>query len=558
MKHLLIAASFLVLSVNALAVPDRAELQKMAARFVPTRLSADISGLSKGDRAATAKLVQAAELVNQLFITQVWSGNAALYKQLQADTTPLGKARLSYYWLNKGPWSNLDKDAVFVPGAPAVKPPGANFYPEDMTKDEFEAWVAKLPKNEQDQAKGFFTVIHRGADRKLTMVPYSQEYQKPLADLNALLKQAAALTDNESLRKFLNLRADAFLSNDYYASDVAWMDMDAPVDVTIGPYEVYQDDIFNYKAAFEAYVNIKDKKETDKLDFFAGRLQEVENNLPIDPEYRNPKLGASSPIRVVNQVIAAGDGAHGVQTSAYNLPNDERVINEKGSKRVMLKNVQEAKFKNILTPISKVVLSKRSQSDVSFDSFFTHILAHELSHGIGPHQIKVGGRETTARQELKELHSAIEEAKADITGLFMLQYLFDHGTGGKLKSGLAEERRLYTTYLASSFRSLRFGIQEAHGKGTALQMNYFLDQKAFQPEKDGTFSIDLPAMKDAVKGLTRVLMTLEAKGDYAEAKKFLDRMAVIRPETQKALDRLKSIPTDIFPIAVTAEKLRAR
>ena len=204
------------------------------------------------------------------------------------------------------------------------------------------------------------------------------------------------------------------------------MDLDAPLDITIGPYETYNDEIFGYKAAFEAYVNLRDDAETAKLRFFADHLQEVENNLPIDPKYRNPKLGASSPIRVVNEVFDAGDGAHGVQTAAYNLPNDERVVTLKGSKRVMLKNVQEAKFHSTLEPIAKRVLSPASQKDLSFDSFFTHILAHELSHGIGPHQITVGGRATTPRQELKELYSAIEEAKADVTGLFMLQHLYDH------------------------------------------------------------------------------------------------------------------------------------
>ena len=241
-----------------------------------------------------------------------------------------------------------------------------------------------------------------------------------------LLREAAALTDNASLKKFLTLRADAFLSNDYYASDIAWMDLNAPLDITIGPYETYNDELFGYKAGFEAYITIRDDTESDRLKIVASHLQEVENNLPIDPRYRNPKLGASAPIRVVNEVFAAGDGAHGVRTAAFNLPNDERVVHEKGSARVMLKNVQEAKFASILTPIASRVLPKAAQGGLSFNYFFTHILAHELSHGIGPHQIQVAGRATTPRKELKELYSAIEEAKADVTGLFMLEYLYDH------------------------------------------------------------------------------------------------------------------------------------
>src|SRR5437899_10027647 len=241
--------------------------------------------------------------------------------------------------------------------------------------------------------------------------------------------------------------------------------------------------MFGDKAAVQAYVNLLDDKERAKLKFFADHMQEIENNLPIDPKYRNPKIGADSPIRVVNEIFSAGDGNHGVQTAAYNLPNDERVVQQKGSKRVMLKNVQEAKFKSILTPISKRMLPAAAQSDLSFDSFFTHILAHEMTHGIGPHSIHVQGRSTSVRQELKELYSAIEEAKADITGLFMLQYFYDHGM---LPGGVENERRLYTTFLASSFRTLRFGLKEAHARGMAVQFNYLEDKGAFVASPDGT------------------------------------------------------------------------
>src|SRR6185295_11338641 len=230
----------------------------------------------------------------------------------------------------------------------------------------------------------------------------------------------------------------------------------------------------------------------------ADHLQDVENNLPIDAHYRNPKLGALAPIRVVNEVISAGDGAHGVRTAAYNLPNDERVVREKGSKRVMLKNVQEAKFRANLVPIAGRVLGKAAQADLSFDSFFTHIVAHEMSHGIGPHQITVGGRATTPRQELKELYSAIEEAKADVSGLFMLQYMFDRNL---LPGGADAERKLYTSFLASSFRTLRFGLHEAHGKGMALQFNYLREKGAFVANSDGTFAVEFGKIKSAVRDL---------------------------------------------------------
>ena len=543
MRHLL------VLLAAAAVMPDLNQLTQMSARFAPVTLKYDAAALSTGDRQALPKLVEAAHVLNHLFLDQLWSGNRELYAKLQRDTTPLGKGRLRYFWLNKGPWSDLDDHTAFVPGVPARKPAGANFYPPDMTREEFEAWVKALPAPERERALGFFTVVRRDVNKQLRLLPYSKEYAADLGKAAGLLREAAALTDNASLKKFLTLRAEAFLSNDYYASDVAWMDLDAPLDITIGPYETYNDELFGYKAGFEAYITIRDEAETNKLKTVAAHLQEVENHLPLDERYRNPKLGASAPIRVVNEVYASGDGAHGVRTAAFNLPNDERVISEKGSARIMLKNIQEAKFASTLIPIAARVLTPGSREDLSFSYFFTHILAHELSHGIGPHQIEVAGRATTPRQELKELYSAIEEAKADITGLFMLEYLYDH----KLMDGPGYERPLYTTYLASAFRSVRFGVTEAHGKGMALQFNYLLDKGAFTLDAAGTFAVDVPKMKSAVRDLTHDLLTIEAEGNYAGAKRMLDTLAVIRPAMQKALDGLKDLPTDIDPVNESRE-----
>ncbi len=531
-----------LLAATAL-MPDLAQLKRMSARFAPVKIAYDASRLSPGDQKALAKLIEAARELNPLFMDQLWSGDRALYAQLQKDTTPLGKERLHYFWLNKGPWSDLDGHTAFIPGVPERKPLGANFYPEDMKREEFESWVRTLDPAVRGQAEGFFTLIRRDSAHRLTAVPYSQAYAAELTKIGGLLREAAALTDNASLKKFLTLRADAFHSNDYYASDLAWMDLDAPLDITFGPYETYNDELFGYKAAFEAYITIRDDAETDRLKRFASRLQEVENNLPIDPRYRNPKLGAAAPIRVVNEVFAAGDGAHGIRTAAFNLPNDERIVHEKGSKRVMLKNIQEAKFRTILTPIAARVLAKADQPHLSFDAFFAHILAHELSHGIGPQQIQVAGRATTPRLEMKNLYGTIEEAKADVTGLFMMQYLYDHG----LPHSADAERQLYATFLASTFRSVRFGLTEAHGRGIALQFNYLTDKGAFVAHPDGTFSVDYTKVKDAVRDLAHDLLTLEAQGDYNGAKRMLDTLAVIRPPLQRALDRLKDLPTDIDP-----------
>lgn len=524
------------------------QLEQMSARFAPVDLKVDISRLSPQDRQALPRLIEAARVINVIFLRQVWAGNPALLDRLKLDTSPLGKARLAHFMLNKGPWSDLDEHQAFLPGVPTRKPLGAGFYPENMTKADFEKWVATLPPKERGEAEGFFTVIGRDGAGGLRAMPYSDAYKPELQACARLLRDAAKLTTNVTLKRFLETRAKAFLTNDYYESDVAWMDLDAPIDITIGPYETYNDEIFGYKAGFEAYVNIRDDAETAKLRFFGDHMQEVENMLPIDPKYRNPKLGGLSPIRVVNQIIASGDGDHGVKTAAYNLPNDERVIREKGSKRVMLRNVQEAKFKASLMPISKTVLAPEAVASLSFDSFFTHILAHEMSHGIGPNKVTVAGRESNPRQELKELYGAIEEAKADTLGLFMLQHFYDKGHIAH------DEKRLYTTFLASSFRTLRFGIHEAHGKGMALQFNY-LQQKGAFVYKNGTWDVDQTKIRGAVRDLAHDLLTLEATGDYAGAKKMLDTLALMNPDMAATLKKVEAVPVDIQPAFVTADQL---
>ena len=531
--------------------PDAAALQKMTARFAPVDIGADVASLPAGERRALAKLVEAGRVIDALYLRQVWGGNEAIMLGLMEDPSPLGRARLHEFLVNKGPWSELDHNAPFLPGVP-TRPEGANFYPAGATKADVEAWLASLPDGDRTQATGFFTTIRRDPAGRLRIVPYSAEYQGELARAAELLRDAAALTADPTLRRFLTSRADAFLSNDYYASDVAWMELDSAIEPTIGPYEVYGDEWFNYKAAFEAFITVRDAAESAKLARFGSELQDIENHLPIPEALRNPRLGTMAPIRVVNVVLAAGDGNHGVQTAAYNLPNDERVIREKGSKRVMLKNMQDAKFAKVLLPISKVVLAPADQQSVSFDAFFTHILMHELMHGLGPHDITVAGRATTVRQELKETYSSLEEAKADVSGLFALQYLVDKGTLDR-----SMERAMYTTFLASAFRSIRFGVDEAHGRGIAIQLNSLLDAGAFTVAADGTFAVDAAKIKPAVAQLTRDIMLVEARGDYAAAKKMIETLAVVRPEVRRALDRLGHVPVDIEPRFVTAAQLEA-
>lgn len=538
-------------TATAAPPPDAAALEQQSARFAPVDIGADLSSMPANERHAIAELVRAAEVLDTLYLRQVWAGNGPLLYELAADNSPLGRARLRALRINKGPWSRLDQNASFIPGVP-LKPPAANFYPLDATKAEVEQWFAALPPAEREVAQGFFTTIRRGPDGKLRALPYSVEYQSELQLAAEHLRRAAKLTEQPSLARFLERRAAALLSNDYYESDVAWLELDASIDPTFGPYEVYEDEWFNAKAAFEAYINVRDEAATARLARLGHELQDIENHLPIEPALRNPKLGGLAPIRVVNVVFSAGQGNDGVQSAAYNLPNDERITRDKGTKRVMLKNNQEAKFNMVLLPIAQKTLVPGTQTEVSFDAFFTHILMHELMHGLGPHNITVGGRATTVRAALEDRYSAIEEAKADVSGLYALQRLVDRGV---LDKGL--ERTMYTTFLASIFRSIRFGVTEAHGKANALELNYLLDQGAVRATPEGRFAVDRAKIKPAIIALTRELMTLQGHGDRARAQGLLDRLGVVRPEVQRALDRLSDVPVDIEPRFTTAARLRA-
>jgi Peptidase family M49 len=537
----------MLLAAPALAapLPDEAALKKVAGRFAPVELAVDLTKLTPNEQKVLGKLVAAAKIMDALFLLQVSADNQPLLLDLAADNSPLGRARLHNFLLFKGPWNRLEHDAPFLPGV-GPKPPEANFYPAGATKAAVESWQKSLSEKERAAAVGFYTTIRKSPSGSFVVVPYSLEYQGELARASELLREAAALADDPTLRKFLSSRADAFVSNDYYASDVAWMQLTSRVEPTIGPYEVYEDDWFNAKAAFEAFINVRDDAETDKLARFSAELQDIENHLPIDAALKNPKLGASAPIRVVNELYCAGDAAHGVQTAAYNLPNDERIEKELGTKRVMLKNVQEAKFEKVLRPIARVVLGPADQKNVAFDVFFTHILMHELMHGLGPHMV---GKQTV-RELMQDSYSALEEAKADISGLFAMQLLVDKGVLPKTM-----ERTMYTTYLASSFRSIRFGATEAHARGQAMQLNWLVDKGGVVIGKDGTFAVDPGHIKAAVTSLTTEILTLQGRGDRAGAQQLLQKMAVIRPPIQALLDRLKDVPIDIEPRFVSADKL---
>ncbi len=517
-----------------------ADVERRLAQFAPVPLSADLSPLTAEDRQVLDKLVEAARLMNEIFLRQVWTGNPEMRRQLEGYQGEHADAARQYFTINFGPWDRLAERQPFIGDQP--HPPGAGYYPEDMTKEEFETWIAQHPEAKE----GFtstVTVIRRGENRDLAAVPYSREYAEWLKPAARLLREAAALTSNASLEKFLELRAAAFDSDDYYASDLAWMDLDAPVEVTIGPYETYEDEIFGYKAAFEAFVTVNLPQESGALALYKQRLPWLESNLPIPEEHKNLNRGTESPIRVVDVVYSAGDTRAGVQTTAFNLPNDERVREAKGSKKVLLRNTMRAKYDRILIPIAERVLDPAQVKDVSFDAFLNEVLHHELSHGLGPGTITVNGRKTEVRLELKELFSTLEEAKADVMGVYNILALIDR------KEMPAELRRtLEPTYVAGLFRAARFGVDEAHGQGVVAQFNYLLQKGALEIDGNSRVRAVSEKFPGAIRELLHDMLMLQAAGDYAGTKRFLDTYGKATQPILDAIARLADVPVDIRPM----------
>jgi peptidase M49-like protein len=551
MRAALLSSLVTAAVVAAAPQPGLPELKAAADQLIPTPIRVELGGLSASERKTLARLVQAARVMDPLFLRQSWAGSEPWLVKLARDTTPLGQARLRLFLLNQGPWDRLAHDAPFLPGVPA-KPASGNFYPAGATKEDVSRWRSTLSPQERARADSFFTTIRRAPDGSFTIVPYSLEYQGELARAAELLREAASATQQPALRSFLEKRAAALLNDDYVESDVAWMQLETSIDPTFGPYETYEDEWFNQKAAFEAYITVVDAKETEKLKRFSSQLQGLENALPMEDRFKNPKIGALAPIRVVNSVFASGDANRGVQTAAYNLPNDERTVAAHGSKRILLRNVDLAKFDKTLVPIAKIAIAPDLVKSVQFDPFFTQILMHELMHGIGPQRIVLNGRETTPRVELQELSATIEECKADVVGIWAMQRLVSQG---QLPAGMG--KTLGPTVLAGMFRSIRFGLNEAHGKGTAVQLNWLLDAGAFKVAPDGRFTLVAEKLGPAIESLARELLTVEATGDKARAKALLDRLVTNRPETQRLLSRLGKVPVDVAPRYLIAEALEA-
>lgn len=518
------------------AVPD---LGARVAAFVPTTLDPSLAHLDATEQAVLGKLVEVARIMDGLFTQQA----APCRDQLAAriGDLPAGdrEAAQRYLAINRGPWDRRFELEPWFGAWP--HPAGANFYPLDLTDAE-----KKFIADPANGLNGEFSVIRRDAAGGLVKVPYSQYFADGLGRAAALLREAAALTNNASLKAFLEARAAAFLSDDYYQSDMLWMDLDSPVEITVGPYETYEDGLFGFKASFEAFVTVTDPVESGRLAKFKHELPWLEMQLPIADADKNPNRGSESPIRVVDEAYSAGDTRAGVQTIAFNLPNDERVREAKGSKKVLLRNVMNAKFEQILVPIAKELLEPDQLADLTAESFFLHTLWHEMSHGLGPGRITKDGRQTEVRLELKDTFSTLEEAKADAMGEWDIFVLARAGKGYFPE---AIYRQQSATYLAGLFRSVRFGIGEAHGKANAIQYNYLVAKGAIGYDaKTGRFRVDAAVFEKAIAELVGDICTIQARGDYAGSQAFIAKYGVLTPELEGALAKLGHIPVDICPV----------
>jgi hypothetical protein len=514
-----------------------ADVAQRMAQLAPTVIDYDHSLLDDNERQVVAKLIEASKQIDEIYWRQVSEKNPSLRGQLARQ----GGAAYAYFVANKGPWDRLKGDEPFI--GTEKKPAGTAFYPPDMTKEELEKYLAAHPEA-KDALQGLFTVVRRDG-AKLVGVPYSTYYKDLLDQAATHLREAANISNDGPLKRYLMLRADAFKSGDYRESDMAWMDLTGNIEVVIGPYEVYEDNLFNYKASFESFVTVVDKPESAKLSAYAHALPDMERNLPEPEQYKNPNRGSESPIKVVQELYTAGDARRGVQTAAFNLPNDEVVREKKGSKKVLLKNVMDAKFRQSGKPIAMRVLDPSLTSLVSFDAFFNHVLFHELSHGLGPGFLTQpdGSKRVEVRIPLKELYSTIEECKADVLGVWNLLYAQKHGLVTAF-----DEKQLFATYAGLMFRSTRFGVGEAHGRGTAIQWNWLRERGAVTPAAGGKYTVDFAKARDAVRDLATELLTIEATGDYARAKTLLDRYGKETPEMTAVNATLKDIPVDITPV----------
>lgn len=496
--------------------------------YDPVELTSDLSAFSDNQKTMLSLLIDASKIMDDLFWKQAFSGDKAAFLADYSDAEIAKFADINY-----GPWDRLNGDAAFLKGFDS-KPEGAEFYPHDMTKEEFQ-------QQEFADKDGLYSLVKRKEDGSLYTVPYSEAYKAELSKAAELLRQAAELADNEEFANYLTLRADALLSNDYYASDMAWMDMKTnPVELVIGPIETYEDQLFGYRAAFESYVLLKDMAWSERLAKFAQFLPELQKGLPVPAEYKAEMPGSDADLNAYDVIYYAGHSNAGSKTIAINLPNDERVQLAKGTRRLQLKNAMRAKFDQILLPIADELISPEQRDHITFDAFFANTMFHEVAHGLGIKNTLDGS--STVRAALKEHASALEEGKADILGLYMVQNLLEKG---EITEGVLED--YYVTFMAGIFRSVRFGASSAHGKANMIRFNFFAEQGAFEKGEDGFYKVNMEKMADAVEALSRLILIYQGDGDYEGVAELVAEKGVIKPDLAADLARLEAanIPVDI-------------
>jgi hypothetical protein len=519
------------------------DIKERLSQFSPTDISFDESLLNEEQQNVLEKLVSAARYMDNIFWKQASLTGSSMKEILEKSQDPAAQDYLRYFKINFGPFDRLDENKPFIGSAP--KPPGAGFYPPDLTKDYFQGYITGNP-DVKEAFESPYTVIKK-EDDSLVSVPYNDEYRDDLEPAAEYLKQAAEITSNVSLKKYLFQRAEDLLRNDYYQSDCDWIDLkDNIVEIVIGPFEVYEDGLNGLKAAYEAFVYVNDLEEMKNIEGYLNYLEEMQKNLPVEPKYKDQKIaGLKSPLNVVFEVFTAGDTKSGVQTLAFVLPNDERVREEKGTKKVFLKNMMEAKFDKVLIPISKKVLTPEDAEKVTFYAYFNEVILHEISHVLGVNYVTLDdGTKITVNKALEEHYSPVEESKADVLGLYNVPFLIEKGWIPAEK-----EQEIYTTYLAGMFRSMRFGVHEAHGLGTLIQFNFLKEKGAFvYDEASGKFHVDAAKVKDVIKELAQTLLILEGDGNYENVEKFISSYGKLDEITERTITSLSDIPVDIEPI----------
>jgi len=543
-----LATTALIAGCSTLNVPSSQNVEKIAAiasydlsaqynKFAEVKMSPDVSFLSASEKAVVNKLMELEPLMNAIYLRQLSTQNPALRQEILATNDAM---TLKMFDQHYGVCDGLEEGYVFYGTTPCPK--GGGFYPADMSKAEFDMWIAANP----DQAEAFrsgYTVIERQGDN-LVAIPYHKAYAEWVEPAAAIMREAAAMSQEPTLKRFLNLRADAFLKDDYFQSEMAWMDLEGNIEIAVGPYEVYDDKLFGYKTAYEMFLTVKNPEESAALAKYKDYLRDMEKNLPVEERYKNFKRGFESPIAVTYQVKGGGDNVPGVQTIAFNLPNDERVREAKGAKKVILNNVLGAKYDRILSPIGERVLVDR-QASLTVKKYMSYnTLFHELSHSLGPGTIMVDGLETTVNAQFKELASGIEEGKADVMGAYNILYMMERGELPK-----SDKEAFLATYFTGLFRSMRFGLGAAHAKGAAFQYSYYREVGAVDWLADqARYQVNFAKLEQAISDLTGKVVRLQGDGNYAAAKNFLDNYARLDAEAQTVLGKLSDIPYDIRPV----------